>query len=73
VEDDHYYKDPHIWMRTMMEWMGQQMKSCQQLPTERQACVKKKNNIHLMRGNGRTLQEKVFMPRIWFLILRHQV
>jgi len=35
-----------------MEWMGQQMKSCQQPPTGRQAWVKKKNNP--MRGNGPT-------------------
>jgi hypothetical protein len=73
VEDDQNYRKTPIWMQSMMEWMGQQMKSCQQPPTGRQAWVKKKNNIHPMRGNGRTQQEKVFMPRIWFLILRHQV
>jgi hypothetical protein len=54
VEDDQYYKKPPIWMQSMMEWMGQQMKSCQQPPTRRQAWVKKKNDIYPMRGNGRT-------------------
>jgi hypothetical protein len=54
VEDDQYYKEPLIWMQSMMEWMGQEMKSYQQPPTERQALVKKKNNIHPMRGNGHT-------------------
>jgi len=53
VEEDQYHSDPPIWMKSMMEWMGQQMKSCQQPPPERQAWVKKKNNIHPMRGNGR--------------------
>jgi hypothetical protein len=47
-----YYSEPPIWMQSMMEWMGQQMKSCQQPPTGRQAWVKKKNNP--MRGNGPT-------------------
>jgi hypothetical protein len=49
-----YHSEPHIWMQSMMEWMGQQMKSCQQPPPGRQAWVKKKNNIYPMRGNGRT-------------------
>jgi hypothetical protein len=54
VEDDQYYMEPHIWMQSMMEWLGQQMKSCQQPPIGRQAWVKKKKEIHPMRGNGRT-------------------
>jgi len=29
VEDDQYCMEPPIWMQSMMEWMGQQMKSCQ--------------------------------------------
>jgi hypothetical protein len=35
VGEDQYYSEPPIWMQSMMEWMGQQMKSCQQLPTGR--------------------------------------
>jgi hypothetical protein len=57
----------------MMEWMGQQMKSYQQPPTGRQAWVRKKGDVHPKRRNVRTYQKEVFMPRIWFLILRHQV
>jgi hypothetical protein len=53
----------------MMEWMGQQIKSCQQPPIGRQTWVKKKEDIHPMRGNGWTKEDKVFMPMIWFLIL----
>jgi hypothetical protein len=53
--------------------MDQQMKSCQQPPIGRQAWVKKKEDIHPMRGKVRTYYVKVFMPRIWFLILRHQL
>jgi len=52
VEEDQYYSEPPIWMQSMMEWMGQQMKSYQQPPIGRQAWVKKKNNP--MRGNGQT-------------------
>jgi hypothetical protein len=50
VEEDQYHSEPPIWMQSMMERMGQQMKSCQQPPTGRQAWVKKKNNIHPMRA-----------------------
>jgi hypothetical protein len=42
-------------------------------PRVKQVWVKKDETIHPMRGNERTYQEKVFMPRIRFLILRHQV
>jgi hypothetical protein len=28
VKEDQYYSEPPIWMQSMMEWMGQQMKSC---------------------------------------------
>jgi len=38
----------------MMEWMGRQMKTCQQSPTGRQAWVKKKKDNHPMKGNRRT-------------------
>jgi hypothetical protein len=31
VEDDQYYREPPIWMQSMMEWMGQQKNSCQPL------------------------------------------
>jgi hypothetical protein len=54
VEDDQYYREPPIWMQSMMEWMGQQMKSCQQPHTGRQAWVRMKGDVHLKRGNVRT-------------------
>jgi hypothetical protein len=54
VEDDLYCREPPIWMQSMMLWMDQQMKSCQQSPIGRQAWVKKKEDIHPMRGNGLT-------------------
>jgi hypothetical protein len=54
VEDDQYCMEPPIWMQSMMEWMGQHMKSCQQPPTGRQAWVRKKGDGHPMRGNVRT-------------------
>jgi len=54
VEDDQYYREPPIWMQSMMEWMGQQMKSCQQPPTGRQAWVRKNGDVHPMRGNLHT-------------------
>jgi len=54
VEDDQYYMELPIWMQSMMEWMGQQMKSCQQPPTGRQAWVRKKGDVHPMRGNRLT-------------------
>jgi len=54
VEDDQYYREPPIWMQSMMEWMGQQIKSCQQPPIGRQAWVKKKEDIHPLRGSGLT-------------------
>jgi len=53
-EDDLYYREPPIWMQSMMEWMGQQIKSCQQPPTGRQAWVRKNEDIHPMRGNRLT-------------------
>jgi hypothetical protein len=31
VEEDQYLSEPPIWMQSMMEWMGQQMKSYQQM------------------------------------------
>jgi hypothetical protein len=34
--------------------MDQQMKSCQQPPIRRHAWVRKKEDIHPMRGNGLT-------------------
>jgi hypothetical protein len=54
VEDDLYSKEPPIWMQSMMLWMDQQMKSCQRPPIGRQAWVKKKEDIHPIRGNGLT-------------------
>jgi len=54
VEDDQYCMVPPIWMQSMMEWMGQQMKFSQQLPIGRQAWVRKKGDVHPMRGNVRT-------------------
>jgi hypothetical protein len=54
VEDDQYYREPPVCMQSMMEWMDQQMNSCQQPPTGSQAWVKKKKNIHPIRENGRT-------------------
>jgi hypothetical protein len=54
VEDDQYCIEPPIWMQSMMEWMGHQMKSCQQPPTGRQAWVRKKEDIHPMRENKLT-------------------
>jgi hypothetical protein len=48
----------------MMELMGQQMKSYQQPPTGRQAWVRKKEDVHPMRGNRLTWLVKVLMPRI---------
>jgi hypothetical protein len=41
-------------MQSMMEWMGQQMKPCQQPPTGRQAWVRKNGDVHPMRGNRLT-------------------
>jgi hypothetical protein len=35
VEDDQYYREPPIWMQSMVEWMGQHMKFCQQPSTGR--------------------------------------
>jgi len=37
MENNQYCMEPPIWMQSMMEWMGQQMKSCQQPPTGRHA------------------------------------
>jgi hypothetical protein len=54
MEDDQYCREPPIWMQSMMEWMGQQMKSYQQPPTGRQAYVRKKEVVHPMRGNRLT-------------------
>jgi hypothetical protein len=38
----------------MMQWIDHQMKSCQQIPKGRQAWVRKKEDIHPLRGNGLT-------------------
>jgi hypothetical protein len=54
VEDDQNFKELPIWMQSMIHWMDHQMKSYQQPPTGRQAWVKKKEDIHLLRGNGLT-------------------
>jgi hypothetical protein len=43
-----------FWMQSMMEWMGQLMKSCQQPPIGRQAWVRKKEDVHPMKGNRLT-------------------
>jgi hypothetical protein len=53
-EDDQCCKELPIWMQSMMQWMDHQIKSCQQPPTRRQAWVRKKQNIHPLRGNGLT-------------------
>jgi hypothetical protein len=49
VKEEQYHGEPPIWMQSMMEWMIQ---SCQQLPTGRQAWVKKDN--YPMRGSKYT-------------------
>jgi hypothetical protein len=54
VEDDQYYMEPPISMQNMIQWMDEQMKSCQQPPIGRQDWVKKKEDMHPMRGNRLT-------------------
>jgi len=65
---EQYSSEPPVWMQNMMELM---MQSCQQPPTGWQTWAEK--GSYPRKGNRRTSQDRVFMPRIWFLILRHQV
>jgi hypothetical protein len=50
MEDDQFYRELPILMQSMIQWMDHQMKSCQQLPKERQAWVRKKEDNSPLKG-----------------------
>jgi hypothetical protein len=70
---NHGYEGLLSLMQDMLRSMANMDMTRKPSPRFKQEWVKKDETIHPMRGNERTEQEKVFMPRIPFLILRHQV
>jgi hypothetical protein len=53
-ESDQSYKRLPILMQSLLRWMDNQMKACQQPPRVRQVWVRKEETIHPLRGSGLT-------------------
>jgi hypothetical protein len=68
---NHGYEGLLSLMQGMLRNMANMDKTCKPPPRVKQVWVRKDETIHPMRGNERTYQKKVFMHRIWFLILSH--
>jgi hypothetical protein len=58
-------------MHSLLRWIDNQLKACQQPPWVRQVWVRNDEVIHPLRGSGLTYLVRLYMPRIWFLILEH--
>jgi hypothetical protein len=71
LDSNQFYKGMPLWMQSVIKWVDHQMKACP--PPGRKAWVRKDDDVHPSRGSGLTKMVRIHIPRIWFLILEHQV